>query len=325
MRHNNCVTFTRIKTDMLIGTYTKQGFLVALSMTVGCAREVYLELPEEKPQVVAVCHFTPGSQFYVLLTMSQSLGSAEEPELLVEGDVTISKNGQFFDRLLPVTVNKKQYWVGQDKVEAGQVYGLSVRVPGVPNTISAQGSAPKQVPLAPMEINMEKDAEEITLNDGSKAVRIPLVLKPAFGNATNRFFAFNIRHSIETTTGGETPVQGEITVVQSTFITDGRTSSLMYNTPEQVVLVDEGFWNIPDPALRLDVIIPYVPEREMPGEIMVEWRTVSEDYYRYHLSLARQGNNLPLSDPDAVYNNIINGYGNFSGFSVSIDTVRLVR
>ncbi|MDX2133909.1 MAG: DUF4249 family protein [Saprospiraceae bacterium] len=310
---------------MLTGSNSTWGFMVALFMTLGCAREVFIELPEEEPQVVAICHFTPGSPFYVLLTKSQSLSNTEEPELVVQGDVTISKNGQFFDRLLPVTVNKKQYWVGQDVVEAGQVYGLSVRVPGVANTISAQGSAPKQVPLAPMEINMERDAQEITLNDGTKAVRIPLTLQPALDNVTNRFFAFNIRHSIKTISGGETPVMGEVTVLQSTFITDGRASSLLYNTPEQVVLIDEGFWNISDPVLRLDVIIPYVPEQEMPGEIMVEWRTVSEDYYRYHLSIARQGNNLPLSDPDAVYNNITNGYGNFSGFSFTIDTVRLVR
>jgi len=30
---------------------------------------------------------------------------------------------------------------------------------------------------------------------------------------------------------------------------------------------------------------------------------------------------LPFSDPDAVFNNIEGGYGNFSGYAVSRDTV----
>jgi hypothetical protein len=50
---------------------------------------------------------------------------------------------------------------------------------------------------------------------------------------------------------------------------------------------------------------------------------LSEAFYRYHLSLARQGENLPLSDPDAVFNNVQGGLGNFSGYAVSIDTVAL--
>ena len=55
----------------------------------------------------------------------------------------------------------------------------------------------------------------------------------------------------------------------------------------------------------------------------MEWRTLSEEFYKYHLSVDRQGNNLPLSDPDAVYNNVSGGYGNFSGYSVRVDTIEL--
>jgi hypothetical protein len=55
----------------------------------------------------------------------------------------------------------------------------------------------------------------------------------------------------------------------------------------------------------------------MPSKLLIEWRTLSEEFYRYHLSLSRQGNlALPFNDPDAVYNNVSGGFGNFSGYSV---------
>ena len=45
------------------------------------------------------------------------------------------------------------------------------------------------------------------------------------------------------------------------------------------------------------------------------------DSFERHIR--RQGGNLPLSDPDAVYNNVTGGYGNFSGYSVRVDTIEL--
>ncbi|MFN4256749.1 MAG: DUF4249 family protein, partial [Saprospiraceae bacterium] len=84
-------------------------------------------------------------------------------------------------------------------------------------------------------------------------------------------------------------------------------------------------WSDNDPTLSLDAIIPFQPGRERPTHLFVEWRTLSEEFYRYHLSLARQGGNLPLSDPDAVFNNVNNGYGNFSGYSVGHDTLLLPK
>jgi hypothetical protein len=41
------------------------------------------------------------------------------------------------------------------------------------------------------------------------------------------------------------------------------------------------------------------------------------------LSLSRQGGNLPLTDPDAVFNNVEGGLGNFSGYSIAIDTIAI--
>ena len=54
--------------------------------------------------------------------------------------------------------------------------------------------------------------------------------------------------------------------------------------------------------------------------IFVELRSVTEEYYKYHSTLARQLNvrQDPFSEPVIIYNNIAGGFGNFSGFATSI-------
>lgn len=52
-------------------------------------------------------------------------------------------------------------------------------------------------------------------------------------------------------------------------------------------------------------------------KVFVELRTITEGYYKYHSSLARQLNirQDPFAEPVSIFNNIDGGYGNFSGFS----------
>jgi hypothetical protein len=115
----------------------------------------------------------------------------------------------------------------------------------------------------------------------------------------------------------------EYTYESTKFLADGRTLALVYDTPEKVVLVNENFWSDDKKVLALDALIPFNPSEQRPRHLYVEWRTLSEEFYRYHLSVARQGNNLPLNDPDALYNNVTGGYGNFSGYSFVTDTISL--
>jgi hypothetical protein len=60
----------------------------------------------------------------------------------------------------------------------------------------------------------------------------------------------------------------------------------------------------------------------IPGNFLVELRTVSESYYNYHLSITRQSNpkNGPLSEGVFVDDNIENGEGIFAGYSTSINS-----
>ena len=57
-------------------------------------------------------------------------------------------------------------------------------------------------------------------------------------------------------------------------------------------------------------------------KVYVELRTITQEYYKYHSSLARQliVRQDPFAEPVTIYNNIEGGYGNFSGFSPDVSS-----
>lgn len=82
-----------------------------------------------------------------------------------------------------------------------------------------------------------------------------------------------------------------------------------------------------DNTFQVDVSFDYFKEDEKDTPIYFELRTVSEDYYKFHKSLAAQnarGFNQQLISIQAIkiHNNIKNGIGNFSSYSSFIDSVK---
>jgi hypothetical protein len=292
---------------------------------VRCAREVIIDLPEQPTKLVAVCHFTTGENFRVKISLSQTVNDATEPFYLQSLDATLSVNGEFWDRLKPDTTDKDQisYWVSnqKQKAEAGVAYAFSVRVPGY-TPIQSSSKIPKHIDIEPIVLGAG-DISVVQLSDGQSELRIPLELRLGDLPPDAHYFAFNITHVTEVYETLVPPVIDFTEEGQTNFVTDGRTFSLLHDIPEPVVLINENYWADDRRALYLVARIPFDPANERPRLIFIEWRTLSEEFYRYHLSLSRQGSNLPFSDPDAVFNNITGGYGNFSGYTDSIYTVQI--
>lgn len=285
-----------------------------------CAREVVIDLPEEEIKAVVICHFTTGQVFKVRVTLSQPIYDSGEPEVPEKVDVTIAKEGTFLDKLFQAKDDYGNvYWESRDIAETGVPYSISVQAHGFP-LAEAESSIPFFTPLEPVQIN-PADISESPLSDGRRLMNIPLVLHLKNLPAEHRYFAFYLKHDIEVTdNNGTTTYEGLLT----NYSADGRTLSLLHDIAEPAVLINEKFWSDNRDSLLLDAIIAYNPaENEKPKRLYLEWRTLSEEFYKYHLSVDRQGNNLPLSDPDAVYNNVAGGYGNFSGYSVQVDTIEL--
>lgn len=288
-----------------------------------CAREVIIDLPEEEPRVVAICHFTEGQHFRANITMSQPVNEGDDPDQPANVEATLAINGAYFDVLYRVKGDGNDYYwrSHQTKLpEPGIEYSFSVRVPGYP-TVLAKSSIPVHYPIEPIVLK-QGDVTIVTMGDGSKELRIPLELKLKDVPAQERYFAFYLTHDTDVYESLVPPVLDYTEEQRPTnFLADGRTISLLHNIPEPMVLINENYWSDDRQTLYLTARIPIKLETERPRQLYITWRTLSKEFYRYHLSVSRQGTNLPLSEPDAVYNNMEGGLGNFSGYSVRVDTV----
>lgn len=282
-----------------------------------CAREVKIDLPEAAQKAVVICHFTTGEVFRVRVTLSQPIYDISDPEVPEKVDVTIAKEGTFLDKLFRTTDDfGNTYWESRDTAVTGLPYSISVLVDGLP-LAEAGSSIPLFYPIEPVRIN-QSDIRETPLSDGRLLMNVPIVLRLKQVPSGKRYFAFNLKHDIAVADG--TIYEG----LSTNYTADGRTLSLLHDLAEPAVLINEKFWSDNSDSLVLNAVIPYSPgDNEKPSRLYIEWRTLSEEFYKYHLSVDRQGNNLPLSDPDALYNNVAGGYGNFSGYSVQSDTVKL--
>ncbi len=296
---------------------------MASLLLLRCAREVIIDLPEEEPKVVAICHFTEGQHFKAYITMSQPVNEGDDPEQPSAVDATLSINGAYYDLLYREKgEGNRYYWRShQQKLpRTGVEYSFVVRVPGYP-AVESSSSIPAHRPIEPIKLK-QGDALLETLSDGSKELRIPLELHLQDAPGEEPYFAFFI--SDDTDVSESNDPSDTYTIQRPTnFLADGRTISLLHNIPEPVVLINENYWADGRRTLYLTARIPVKLGIERPRTLYITWRTLSKEFYRYHLSLSRQSSNLPLSEPDAVYNNMIGGLGNFSGYSVKVDTVAI--
>ncbi|MBK8195536.1 MAG: DUF4249 family protein [Lewinellaceae bacterium] len=306
-------------------SYLPRFILIAFIFLVQCAREVTIDIPEEETRIVAVCHFTPGETFKVKVSLSQPVYDSGDPVIPEKVDLTLAKEGAFIDKLYAATSDDGQlYWESRDLAEPGVAFSITARVDGM-KTIYATSAVPPHYPVAPVQIK-PADISETILSDGRRLLNVPLELHLEQLPEKNPFFAFSLKHDVDVlqNVGGEWVTDYTYEGLPTNYSADGRTLSLLYDLSEPVVLISDKFWSEDHRTLYLDAKIPYDPAKhEKPRRIYVEWRTLSEEFYRYHLSIARQGSTLPLSDPDAVYNNVQDGYGNFSGYSVEVEMVEL--
>ncbi len=270
-----------------------------------------MDLPyEERPKVTLTSHFTAGEPLCAYFSLSQPItvgGNPQEP--LPTGDVTLAADGVFLNRLsLEKAANGRFFWKSRDVLRPGVRYSITARFPGY-ETVQASDTIPNGITA--VSLQLKKDSIR-TLEDtsGLRILRVPVSISVDDLPAQRRYFAFGFQHELRKK-GAAPPSSSEVRI--SGFLANGRTLALTYATPEGVFLLNENYWNDDRKKIDLEVVIPYRPDQEEPTRLLLEWRTLSEAYYRYHLSLATQGS--PLSDPDAFFNNVQGGYGNFSGFA----------
>lgn len=291
-----------------------------------CVKPIDLNLPEEKTRIVVNGNFEPGQPFRVKLSTSQSVFIGSRPSPIEEALVNIEREGQVLETLTKTIQNGQIVWESKaNKAKANIDYSISVSASNLP-PVSAVSKAPYPAKLKPVAIQQD-DMSIIPINADLATLRIPLDLQLKASTPEHPYFGFSIQSVVGVYQDATipNPIFKYSVSSPAVFITDGRAFALLNRIPEPMSVLHENYWHDGRDSLHLIVSIDYNKATDIPQKVLINWFTLSEAFYRYHLSVSRQGSNLPLSDPDALYNNIQDGYGNFSGFARDTQTIRIPR
>jgi len=306
--------------------------LTGLLLTAAtCEKEVQLDFEEEEPRLVVVSNFTPGEPLDVLVSRTESVFLPDTSFVAIsDAVVEVFEGDRFIEKLEFVEQqNGVRYFYRSKnfKPEVGVNYTLKAEAFGM-EAIFANNSVPEAVQLDEIEVDNVQ-------------------VKPSEDNE-------KLVHSFRVRIAFDDPLETEnfyhlILTQQRIIYQDGKGTNFTnprYRFEDRPILVDPiNNNNSLNAYLAGGVLIAdreYNGERigfsfnlefetdrseEVLGKLKAEFRTVTEDYYRYYSTSSNQARSsgVPFSEPVFVHNNIENGYGVFAGYNTYTDSLDVAQ
>lgn len=306
-------------------------FLIGcLFLASACEKEVDIQLPKEEKLVVH-SNWVPGFPMVVTLQKSQSIfdtasvfSPVRDAEIFLR-DAFGREWGPFKEDLDRITNTYVYYSDALIKPEAD--YQIEVRAKGFP-TVKALSRAP--APARIMRISNSK-LKEIQVNPNVSYYQVNLhmdIQDPA--GQEDYYHLICYYQPVEYKINGKDTTRNHgfsyygMNILEVAGVNDFQPHRL---APQGLFFTDKG-----RDGQRLQLVINGQSDllensHQLFEKTYVELRKVSKDYYKYQMSLnqaASQRDSI-FSTPVQVYNNIQGGWGNFAGYSISVDSTGIVR
>ena len=288
--------------------------------TSACVKESNIEI-DFSPELVVFSNISPDflTDYYTANQSKVQISQTKRPddnskfEIINDAEINISKidtrNSQLnFQHNEECNCFKQPNFTNEEKIEEDYTYVLQVDVPGH-EILSASTTVPKAV-----------EAINFSVSD--------FEMNPSIRDEEKINFTYNLNFEI--------PENNEAEYFHAVFHTEfevqndwGNNWRFLYTL--NPLYTDELIYTKHHNAgwlINKDNLIPgqkislkfsdYMFDYHKILNFVIELRTVSKEYYLYHESLSRQAivRQDPFAEPVTIYNNVKNGYGNFSGFSV---------
>jgi hypothetical protein len=289
----------------------------------GCLEPVELPQLEGDAKLVVNSNFTNDQHFLVRVTRSKNIQDASNIIFVNNATVGIYENGELLEVLNwfpPDAVDSfPSYRSLQVKASFGVEYEIRASAPGF-ETVTSTGKVP-----FPTEIS-DTSLEDNGSDPSPSFVWMSLGIddNPTEDNFYHILVYQLADELVEPAGGGSKDFETRLFGPLKMFIFDPN-APVSFFINNRGALVNDRTFNGEDKKLTFRVDFDKLRNQNDNGRIIVELRSVTEDYYDYLLSIKRQYDRStnPLSEPAIDFTNIENGYGIFTGFSVSRDTISL--
>ncbi|MDX2069615.1 MAG: DUF4249 domain-containing protein [Haliscomenobacter sp.] len=295
--------------------------LMGLLLQLFACEKPQLPLENYTPSLVVISNFNTLDGIQVQVSKSQSPLDNGPTEYINYATVEIWESGLLLEKLsLNDTREAKTPFYTSEllKPRVGVDYTVKVSAKGF-RTVTATSRIPERVNLDSVKIEKLSSAP-----DDPGYVRYSFDLSIYFTDPRleRNFYHVNVfQKNVVVQKDGIEQVEQ---IKKLSF-------SSVINTNYIVANYDGGFLIEDKPIDGNSIRIPVPISIRMPAgvpnldEMIVELRSVSEEYYLFHSTVSRQQNNSdqPFSDPVVLFNNIRNGQGVFAGYSQAEKVVSL--
>ncbi|MEM7106423.1 MAG: DUF4249 domain-containing protein [Bacteroidota bacterium] len=298
--------------------------LVLVIFITGCEKPFHPEIPSVPEKLVLYSQFSPDNEWSVYLTKSRSVLSNEPFSPLPNAEIQI-----FDEAALVSTLTFSQetgLYNSDEKPVAGMTYELVASVEGFADVKSTD-----EIPVSGVEIESFSFLDKSENGDDIFSLSFRDILPQ---DDYYHLVVILQKYEYTAVAGADTSFvllderPARFSIDEDTRPDNSPANIIPSITTQNFegVLVEDSDFNNGQAEIFLQVWNEI--ENDMPDKIaygyVVELRSVSEAYYLYQKTLTEQlGENatigiheVPRTFPIDIYNNIENGLGNFSGYSV---------
>ena len=300
--------------------------LFLLPLINACVEPAELDLQEPSKIVLLSQQFYPGEPLQVIVAQSQPLFTGGN-SYINNADVSIFKNDELVGKLRRDFDTEGVYGTNDNIIpEEGATYKISVEADGLP-VVNAEDRVPPAVRIRALEIPViEKQINENKETEVNFKVDV-VISDPA--NKANYYHLSFYQFIYDYVLLGRDTIRLPFPTIVSPTIVQSNVNDPFRTHPEGGGMITDELFNGEIKTLSFNGNVTYNKERKIPGELVVELRTVTSNYYHFFDSLQRQSqssgnfNITAFDDPTSVFTNIENGFGVFAGYSYTVESIEL--
>ena len=296
-----------------------------------CEKEVTLEPTKTEQRLNVLCNFSPNEPFSIQLSKSQSIftDDTDSSTSIGEATVEICKGNDLIEKV-PQTSNdtdsgaKYLSMVAVPKTK--EFYTLKISVDGL-KPVTATSWVPEPVDIEHLSIGAINEYDDGQI-DNVKEYDVRLALQFVDPSSEKNYYQVNFyQELVNNITLQDTTV---LVSPNTNFTQIDESIAQNFNVLDGGLLFHDLVFDGELKELVFQPLFQYDNSTYEPKNIIVELRSVSEDYYKYYTSVYRQlrqtnpggggtlNGNVPFTDPVILYSNVENGYGVFAGYSKNV-------
>lgn len=287
--------------------------LLAVSIGLACTREADVDLIPQQARLVVNGHFNDADSVH-LVSITNSIPIGESPlnlKNIADAVVEIYEDQQLLGQAsytpsslnIPGIPDYRAYYAWRYPTVPGKEYEVRISAPGYP-AARARDRLPLHAPFIATPRYLGFNADNSTI-----AVEVDLSDADTGESWYHLLFFFRDKNRPDVRIPAQLVQSDNDNEIVSS---DANGIILNFGTNFGLLIDDKTFTN------NSRTLLLTLDSFNSPGtiELQAEWRQVSRAYYDYYASVVKQldTRDNAFAQPALIFNNVVNGLGNFSGY-----------